>query len=34
MDDFTETLMKGCDTNKDGKVSQKELTMILLSLSQ
>jgi len=34
MDDFTETLMKGCDTNKDGKVSRKELTMILLSLSQ
>jgi hypothetical protein len=26
--------MKGCDFNKDGKISKKELTMILLALSK
>jgi len=32
--EFTETIMKGCDTNKDGKISKKELTMILMALSE
>jgi len=31
--EFEESIMKGCDTNRDGKVSQKELTMILMALS-
>merc|ERR1719300_921896 len=31
--DFEETIMKGCDFNHDGKISRKELTMILLALS-
>jgi len=31
--EFEETIMKGCDTNKDGKISRKELTMILMALS-
>jgi len=31
--DFAHTILKGCDTNKDGKVSKKELTMILMTLS-
>jgi hypothetical protein len=26
--------MKGCDFNRDGKISKKELTMILLALSK
>lgn len=32
--DFEETIMKGCDFNRDGKISKKELTMILLALSK
>merc|ERR1719188_1137265 len=32
--DFEEIIMKGCDFNKDGKISKKELTMILLALSK
>jgi hypothetical protein len=32
--DFEETILKGCDFNKDGKISKKELTMILLALSK
>ncbi|XP_023319585.1 calbindin-32 [Eurytemora carolleeae] len=32
--EFEETIMKGCDTNKDGKISRKELTMILMALSE
>merc|ERR1719266_840875 len=31
--DFAGTIMKGCDTNRDGKISKKELTMILMALS-
>lgn len=30
---FAQTIMKGCDTNRDGKISKKELTTILLALS-
>lgn len=32
--DFEDTIMKGCDFNRDGKISKKELTMILLALSK
>jgi len=32
--DFEETILKGCDFNRDGKISKKELTMILLALSR
>ncbi|XP_023319523.1 calbindin-32 [Eurytemora carolleeae] len=32
--DFYDTIMKGCDTNRDGRVSKKELTMVLLAISQ
>merc|ERR1712141_271385 len=32
--DFEGIIMKGCDFNKDGKISKKELTMILLALSK
>jgi len=31
--DFENTIMKGCDFNRDGKINRKELTMILLALS-
>jgi len=31
--DFAQTIMKGCDTNKEGKVSKKELTVILMALA-
>jgi Ca2+-binding EF-hand superfamily protein len=34
LSDFEETILKGCDFNKDGKISKKELTMILLALSK
>ena len=34
LEDFQETIMKGCDFNRDGKISKKELTMILLALSK
>lgn len=34
LEDFEETIMKGCDFNRDGKISKKELTMILLALSK
>ena len=32
--DFEETILRGCDFNRDGKISKKELTMILLALSK
>jgi len=32
--EFAKTIMKGCDTNRDGKISKKELTMILIALSE
>jgi hypothetical protein len=32
--DFEETILKGCDFNRDGKINKKELTMILLALSK
>lgn len=32
--EFEQTIMKGCDFNLDGKINKKELTMILLALSQ
>lgn len=32
--EFKETIMKGCDTNRDGKISKKELTMVLMALSE
>merc|ERR1719431_408137 len=32
--DFARTIMKGCDINRDGKISKKELTMILIALSE
>jgi len=31
--DFAQTIMKGCDTNRDGKISKKELTVILMALA-
>jgi len=31
---FAQTIMKGCDTNRDGKISKKELTTILMALSE
>jgi hypothetical protein len=31
--DSEATILKGCDFNRDGKISKKELTMILLALS-
>jgi len=34
LEDFYGAIMKGCDTNRDGKVSKKELTMVLMALSQ
>lgn len=32
--DFQETIMRGCDYNRDGKINKKELTMILLALAR
>lgn len=32
--EFQDAIMKGCDSNKDGKVSKKELTMILMALAE
>jgi len=32
--DFEDTILKGCDFNRDGKINKKELTMILLALSK
>lgn len=34
LQDFEETILRGCDFNRDGKISKKELTMILLALSK
>merc|ERR1719422_1496996 len=31
--DFAQTIMKGCDINRDGKISKKELTVILMALA-
>eukprot|EP00092_Neocalanus_flemingeri_P078778 GFUD01098048.1.p1 GENE.GFUD01098048.1~~GFUD01098048.1.p1 ORF type:complete len:115 (-),score=43.29 GFUD01098048.1:63-371(-) len=31
--DFSQTILMGCDTNKDGKVTKKELTLILMTIS-
>ena len=32
LQNFESTIMKGCDTDGDGTVSKKELTMILLAI--
>jgi len=32
--EFEQTIMKGCDVNKDGKINKRELTMILMALSE
>jgi len=32
--DFARTIMKGCDINRDGNISKKELTMILMALAE
>lgn len=32
--EFHDAIMKGCDSNKDGKISKKELTMILMALAE
>ena len=32
--DFEDTILKGCDFNRDGKINKKELTMILLALAK
>jgi len=32
--DFENTILKGCDFNRDGKINKKELTMILLALAK
>jgi Ca2+-binding EF-hand superfamily protein len=34
LQDFEETILQGCDYNRDGKINRKELTMILLALSK
>lgn len=34
LDTFREAILSGCDTNNDGKVDKKELTMILLALNK
>ncbi|CAG0878930.1 unnamed protein product [Darwinula stevensoni] len=31
---FQETIMRGCDFNRDGRINRKELTMILLALAK
>lgn len=32
--EFEETIMRGVDYNKDGKINKKELTMILLAIAR
>ena len=32
--EFQDTILRGCDFNRDGKINKKELTMILLALSK
>ncbi|CAL8135305.1 unnamed protein product [Orchesella dallaii] len=32
--EFEDTILQGCDFNRDGKINRKELTMILLALSK
>ncbi|UYV80222.1 CALB1 [Cordylochernes scorpioides] len=32
--EFKEAIMQACDVNRDGKVNRKELTMVLLAVSQ
>ncbi|KAK8727331.1 hypothetical protein OTU49_009822 [Cherax quadricarinatus] len=34
LQEFQDSIMRGCDFNKDGKISKKELTMILLALAK
>lgn len=34
LQDFQDTIMRGCDFNRDGKINKKELTMILLALAK
>lgn len=34
LSDFHETIMQGCDFDRDGKINKKELTMILMALSK
>ena len=34
LDSFREIILSGCDTNNDGKVDKKELTMILMAINK
>jgi len=34
LEEFQETILRGCDFNRDGKINKKELTMILMALSK
>ncbi|KAL7631223.1 UNVERIFIED_CONTAM: hypothetical protein RMT77_018470 [Armadillidium vulgare] len=34
LQEFQDSIMRGCDFNKDGKINKKELTMILLALAK
>uniref|UniRef100_A0A6M2D7X3 Putative calmodulin synganglion overexpressed n=2 Tax=Rhipicephalus microplus TaxID=6941 RepID=A0A6M2D7X3_RHIMP len=34
LEEFQEAILRGCDFNKDGKISKKELTMVLLALAK
>lgn len=34
LEEFEETILQGVDYNQDGKISRKELTMILLALAK
>lgn len=34
LQEFENSILAGCDYNKDGKINKKELTMILLALSK
>lgn len=34
LEEFQESILRGCDFNKDGKISKKELTMVLLALAK
>jgi hypothetical protein len=34
LEDFRDSIMRGCDFNQDGKINKKELTMILLALAK
>lgn len=32
--EFQESILRGCDFNADGRISKKELTMVLLALAK